>query len=98
VNVVSRSAVALGRNSVSELAEPFPLTLAAVGQHVQVLERCGLVRTAKVGRRRVCALDLSGIEAASRWLDQRRTMWERRLDRLEDVLDADPSTNKEQAA
>jgi len=85
-----------GPLGVSELAERFPVSLAAVVQHVQVLERCGLVRTAKVGRRRVCQLDVGGIDTATRWLDQRRAMWTGRLDRLEAMLEADPSPSKEE--
>lgn len=86
-----------GPLGVSQLAEPFAITLAAVLQHVQVLERCHLVRTSKVGRQRMCRLDPSGIEMATQWLDQRRAVWERRLDRLEAVLDAEPTTSEEQS-
>ncbi len=72
--------------SVSRLAEPLDLTLAAVVQHVQVLEECGLVQTEKRGRVRTCRIEPAGFDLASQWLADRRTLWERRLDRLGDVL------------
>ncbi len=79
-----------GPASVSELAEPLPITLAAVVQHLQVLEACGLVRTEKVGRVRTCQIDPAGLRAAEDWLHERRTAWERKLDRLADVLEEKP--------
>jgi DNA-binding transcriptional ArsR family regulator len=75
-----------GPMSVSDLAQPFDITLAAVVQHLQVLEQSGVVRTEKVGRVRTCRLDSSGLKLAERWLSERRTLWERRLDRLGDFL------------
>jgi DNA-binding transcriptional ArsR family regulator len=76
-----------GPATVSELAAPLPITLAAVVQHLQVLQACGLVRTEKIGRVRSCRIDPAGLRAAEDWLHERRTAWERRLDRLADVLD-----------
>jgi len=66
--------VRLGRGPmpVSELAKPLPMTLAAVGQHIQVLERSGLVKTHKTGRTRLCSLDEKAIAAAEVWLSGRR--------------------------
>ena len=75
-----------GPASVTELARPLPMTLAAVVQHVQVLEAAGLVRTEKVGRVRTCTLDPRGLRRAERWIERRRAEWEQRLDRLGDVL------------
>ena len=72
-----------GAASVTELAEPYDMSLRAVLKHVQVLEGAGLVRTVKRGRVRRCELDPRGIEAAGRFLDDLRRRWERRLDRLE---------------
>ena len=77
-----------GPASVSELAAPLPMTLAAVVQHVQVLETGGLVTSRKRGRVRTCALRDDALAGAERWLGDRRTAWQRRLDRLGDVLDA----------
>ena len=75
-----------GPASVSQLAEPLNITLAAVVQHLQVLEESGLVATEKVGRVRTCRMEPSGLDAAARWISDRRSMWERRLDRLGDLL------------
>jgi DNA-binding transcriptional ArsR family regulator len=75
--------------SVSKLAEPFDMTLAAVVQHLQVLEEAGLVKTEKVGRVRSCRIETAGLRAAEEWLRARRPEWDRQLDRLERFL-ADP--------
>ena len=75
-----------GPVSVSQLAEPLQISLAAVVQHVQVLEDSGLVHTEKVGRVRTCRMEPAGLAAAEQWLHERRSLWERRLDRLGDVL------------
>jgi DNA-binding transcriptional ArsR family regulator len=73
--------------TVSELAEPLPMSLPAVLQHLQVLESSGVVRTEKVGRVRTCRFEPRAIREAERWLIERRTEWERRLDRLGEFLD-----------
>jgi DNA-binding transcriptional ArsR family regulator len=75
-----------GPASASDLAKPLGITLAAVVQHLQVLEQSGLVRSQKVGRVRICQLEPSGLNIAAEWLAARRALWERRLDRLGDVL------------
>ena len=75
-----------GPLSVSRLAEPLDITLAAVVQHLQVLEESGLVQTAKVGRVRTCRIETAGLSAAEKWIGDRRSMWERRFDRLGDLL------------
>jgi DNA-binding transcriptional ArsR family regulator len=75
-----------GPASVSELAKPLPMSLAAVVQHLQVLEAAGLVRSEKAGRVRTCQLEPRGIRAAEDWLREQRTTWERQLDRLGDLL------------
>lgn len=79
-----------GPASVSELAEPLGVTLAAVLQHVQVLERAALVSSTKVGRVRTCRLDRSGLRAAEGWLSDRRSEMERKLDRLGEALAEEP--------
>jgi DNA-binding transcriptional ArsR family regulator len=75
-----------GPISVSRLAEPLDITLAAVVQHLQVLEQSGLVRTEKVGRVRTCRIEPAGLSAAEKWIADRRSIWEQRLDRLGDLL------------
>ena len=82
----------LGRGpaSVSQLAQPFAMTLPAVVQHLHVLEASGLVRSEKVGRVRTCRVDSQTLGTAESWIAERRTTWERRLDRLGDVLAEQP--------
>ena len=75
-----------GPASVSDLAKPLDVSLAAVTQHLKVLTRSGLVRTEKVGRVRTCHLDPAGLDMLVDWIDECRSMWERRLDRLGEVL------------
>lgn len=87
-----------GSLSVSALAKPLDITLAAVVQHLQVLEDSGIVRTEKIGRVRSCHLEPAGLRIAERWLSERRGMWERHFDRLGEILDGPqaekPSTGK----
>jgi DNA-binding transcriptional ArsR family regulator len=78
-----------GAISVSSLAKPLDITLAAVVQHLQILERSGLVRTTKIGRVRTCRIEPKGLSIAERWIEERRSLWERRLDRLGAVLAED---------
>ena len=75
-----------GPISVSRLADPLEMTLAAVVQHLQVLEESGLVQTEKVGRVRTCRIETAGFSVLEQWIGDRRSMWERRLDRLGDLL------------
>ncbi len=75
-----------GPASVSEVAKPFAMTLAAVVQHVQVLETAGLVTTHKIGRVRTVQIDPAGLRSAEAWLAARRTRVEDQLDRLAAVL------------
>jgi DNA-binding transcriptional ArsR family regulator len=76
-----------GSASVSDLAEPLPMSLPAVLQHLQVLEDSGLVRTRKTGRTRTCSIDPAALRPAERWMRARRAGWERKLDKLGDYLD-----------
>ncbi len=79
-----------GPASVSQLAEPLPMSLPAVIQHLQVLEASGLIRSEKVGRTRTCRIEPATLRAAEEWLADRRTLWEARLDRLGDLLAEQP--------
>ena len=79
-----------GPASVSALAEPLDMSLPAVMQHLQVLEASGLVRSEKVGRVRTCRIDPKALQAAERWITERRASWERRLDRLGEYLAEHP--------
>jgi DNA-binding transcriptional ArsR family regulator len=82
-----------GPASVSELGRPLAMSLAAVVQHVQVLEASGLVRSQKVGRIRTCSINPTALRSAEHWISERRSSSERRLDRLGDYLadSADPA-------
>jgi DNA-binding transcriptional ArsR family regulator len=72
--------------SVSRLAEPLGITLTAVMQHLQILEEARLVRTEKLGRVRTCRLESAGLRALEQWVREYRTGWERKLDRLGEIL------------
>lgn len=80
-----------GSASVSELAEPFSMSLPAVVQHLKVLEESGLVKTEKVGRVRTCTIDTGALTMVEKWINDRRIGWEKRLDRLSAFLDALPA-------
>ena len=86
-----------GPATVSQLAEPLPISMPAVFQHLKVLEASGLVRSGKVGRVRTCHLEPKMLDTAETWIRARRAMWERRLDRLDRFLatlppDPDPDS------
>ncbi len=78
----------LGRSpaSVGELAGPFDMALPSFLQHLKVLEDCGLVRSRKAGRVRTYSLVPKRMQVAEDWLARQRSMWERRLDRLDAYL------------
>jgi DNA-binding transcriptional ArsR family regulator len=83
-----------GPVSVSQLAAPLQMSLAAVVQHLQVLEESGLVHTEKPGRVRTCRIDPAGLSVVDQWIKDRRSLWEKRLDTLGDLLteDDEPET------
>ena len=81
-----------GPASVTQLAEPLPMTLPAVIQHLQVLEASGLVHSEKLGRVRTFTMAPAALRTAEQWLAQRRSLWERRLDRLGEILAEAPDT------
>src|SRR3954464_13414197 len=73
--------------TVSELAQPLPMSLPAVMLHLKVLEESGLVQSEKKGRVRTCRIDPKMLSQAEHWVAERRAMWERNLDRLGAFLD-----------
>ncbi|WP_307793418.1 metalloregulator ArsR/SmtB family transcription factor [Amycolatopsis sp. MtRt-6] len=83
-----------GPASVSELAEPLTMSLAAVVQHLQVLETAGIVRSEKAGRVRTCRIEPEALRAGERWLAGRRTTWESKLDRLGGFLAEPPGASE----
>ena len=68
--------------AVGELAKPYDMSLAAVMQHLQVLEAAGIIASEKVGRSRICRLESEGMDALALWIEARRHPSERKLDRL----------------
>ena len=77
-----------GEASVSELAQPFSVSLPAVAKHVRVLERAGLLAHRKNGRVRRCRIVVDRLQLASDWLDTYRDFWTTRLEALADHLEA----------
>jgi len=87
-----------GPATVSELSAPFAMTLSAIGQHIQLLEGCGLVHSAKVGRTRQVELAPDALARAESWFSSHRARWERRLSRLADVLAEDDAQETKRKA
>ncbi len=87
-----------GPATVSQLAQPLAMSLSAVVQHLAVLESSGLVSSEKVGRTRTCRLEPVGLQLAADWFAGQRALWERRLDRLGEVLAEDVAAEAEQTA
>jgi DNA-binding transcriptional ArsR family regulator len=86
--------LASGETSVTELAEPFAMSLPAVTKHLKVLERAGLITRGRQAQWRPCKLDAQPLREASDWMAQYRAFWEDRLDRLEDYLNIIQSKEK----
>jgi DNA-binding transcriptional ArsR family regulator len=86
-----------GELTVSELAEPLPMSLAAASKHVKVLEGAGLVRRTIDGRRHICRLDPGPLASAAAWLGFYERHWNERLDALESLLGADLTPNAEES-
>jgi DNA-binding transcriptional ArsR family regulator len=78
--------LALGESSVTELAEPFAMSLPAVSKHLKVLERAGLVARSREAQWRPCRLDPGPLREVADWLEHYRVFWDQSLDKLEDVL------------
>ncbi len=75
-----------GEASVTELGEPFDMSLPAISKHLKVLERAGLIRRGRQAQWRPCKLEAAPLEDAAQWLERYRRFWEESLDRLEDHL------------
>src|SRR4051812_29208680 len=78
--------LALGETSVTELAEPFAMSMPAVSKHLKVLERAGLIARGREAQWRPCRIELRALKDVDDWLEEYRRLWEQRLDRLEDYL------------
>ena len=75
-----------GEVSVTELAEPFAMSLPAVSKHLKVLERAGLIKRSREAQWRPCRLEAGPLKDAADWLEHYRHFWEESLDRLDDYL------------
>ena len=75
-----------GPASVSELAQPFDMSLSAVVQHLHLLQASGLIASEKTGRVRTCRIEPRALKTVEQWITERRTVWERRFDRLGQYL------------
>jgi DNA-binding transcriptional ArsR family regulator len=78
--------LASGEASVTELAEPFAMTMPAITKHLKVLEKAGLIRRRREAQWRPCRLEPAPLKEVSDWVTRYRQMWEERLDRLDDFL------------
>jgi DNA-binding transcriptional ArsR family regulator len=78
--------LASGECSVTELAEPFDMSMPAVSKHLRVLERAGLIARGRVAQWRPCRLDAAPLKEVADWAERYRQIWEQRLDRLDDYL------------
>jgi DNA-binding transcriptional ArsR family regulator len=76
----------LGETSVTELAEPFDMSLPAVSKHLKVLENAGLITRGREAQFRPCKLDAQALRSVDDWLEDYRKLWEARFDRLEEYL------------
>ena len=81
--------LARGPCRVTQLAEPFDMSLVAVSKHLKVLERAGLIQRAIDGRVHQCSLDPAPLGDAQQWLHRNRTFWEASLDRLAALVEGD---------
>jgi DNA-binding transcriptional ArsR family regulator len=76
----------LGETSVSELAEPFDMSLPAISKHLKVLERAGLITRGRDAQWRPCRIELRALQGVDSWLEEYRRLWDERLDRLDVYL------------
>src|SRR5512132_759162 len=80
------SRLASGEASVTELAEPFEMSLPAVSKHLKVLEGAGLISRSREAQWRPCHLETKPLRALSNWLEEYREFWERSFDSLGDYV------------
>lgn len=78
-----------GEARVTELAQPFAMSLNAVSKHIRMLERARLVRRRRVGREHLLSIDPQPLDAAAEWIDAQRALWTARLDALDELLRAE---------
>jgi len=79
--------LANGEATVTELAEPFNMSLPAISKHIRVLESAGLITQGQKAQYRPCTIDATPLQEISKWTEQYRHIWEESFDRLEDYID-----------
>jgi DNA-binding transcriptional ArsR family regulator len=89
--------LALGEASVSELARPFEMSQPAISKHLKVLERAGLVSTARDGQRRPRRIEAAPLAAANAWIEEYRRFWEESYERLDAVLEEMKAARRKRA-
>src|SRR5271166_4354579 len=85
-----------GEASVTQLAEPFEMSMPAISKHLKVLERAGLIARGREAQWRPCRLDAGPLKGAADWLDHYRRFWEQSFDRLDNYLREMQNTEKKQ--
>ncbi len=83
-DIVAR--LSAGEATVTELAQPYAMSLQAVSQHIRILKQCGLISQGRDRQTRPCRLEPAGLEAALSWIEESRRAWSDRMDRLETRL------------
>lgn len=89
--------LAAGDATLTELAEPFDMTLPAVAKHIRVLERAGLLVRGRDAQRKPCRLEAARLKEVADWAEEYRRIWEARFDRLDDYLRELQSKEKKRA-
>ena len=85
-----------GERTVTQLAEPFEMSLAAASKHIKVLEGAGLIRREVRGRTHICRIDAQPLSDIQQWLQFYERFWNKRLDKLEQLLRSDPPATTRQ--
>lgn len=80
--------LAMGEATVSELAEPFDMSLPAISKHIRVLERAGLITQGQKAQYRPCTLNASALQEISTWTEQYRHIWEESFDRMDSYINS----------
>jgi DNA-binding transcriptional ArsR family regulator len=86
--------LARGEATVSEIAEPFPISGPAISRHLKVLEEAQLIARTRNGQQLICRLNPEGLKTAQEWLDQTRAFWSGAFDRLDVHLQKNPEKKK----
>jgi DNA-binding transcriptional ArsR family regulator len=86
-----------GEARVTEVAEPFAISLNSVSKHIRILERAGLVRRRRVGRDHFLSFDPAPLDEAAAWIEKRRTLWRSRIERLATALDREDRRKRDES-